>query len=170
MKGDNEMYKKIFIFLVIICLNTCYNENNKIYTISNDEVWIYVRTDKDGKLDAVNIYDTYGREISVIFTELGINNYRIYDEISSYHVETNFSELYFLNGEPIIASSDMFPPVYDPNIIINENAFIRSEKIGQNNFTYIIDYFKKPYFFIVEDDEVSTCYKDKPLSVISGTK
>jgi len=142
----------ITILMLLVSLSGCLekrSEGIKEHTIQTESLWVYVGTDEQERLDMVIINDTSGRTITVIFSDSGISYYEITDGLT-HSVSTSFSPLGFLNGQPVMPSSDAFPPLHNPDIKIAENSFFRFERFRQAEFRYVIDFSQEPFFFVIE--------------------
>jgi hypothetical protein len=125
------------------------DSNKNTFTISNDNLWLYIHLADDGSLRNVFINDGIDREVNLNYSDLGIVNYKITDKSCGYEVESYFDDNFMIEEKDIIVSDMIKDGLEDGLEIVNirPHSIFRIEKYNNMEKKYTIDYTTEPYFF-----------------------
>jgi hypothetical protein len=122
-----------------------FDSKKNIFTVSNNNFWLYVHLTDDDSLKNVFINDGIDREINLNYTDLGIVNYKITDKGCGYEVDSNFADNFIIEEKDMIAVD----VIEDESEIVHirPHSIFRFEKYNNTQKKYTIDYTTEPYFF-----------------------
>ncbi|GMO47945.1 MAG: hypothetical protein Ta2G_03520 [Termitinemataceae bacterium] len=116
------------------------------FSVSSSNLHLYVSMADGKSLQDIFITDNRGREVSFVYSELGIVNYYVVDESCKYNMLSHFADNFVLTENRILVDPDMSEPKSEI-VNIRPKSIFREEKYNDGQKKYTIDYTTVPSFF-----------------------